>query len=143
MKYQQSLKRCSGLAFAATLASVLLSASPTVTAADPVYLTQPWFDRGPDLNLLKTASGSWLSVDNDGQLLVDQSIIPGQHQRFRFDTITECFGDYYMALNLGNHGFDWHRISEGNKFLTKEELLAKSGLVCTRVASVSRLCTLL
>jgi hypothetical protein len=105
----------------ATLASVLLSAAPTATAADPVYLTQPWFDRGPDLNLLQTAGGSWLAVDNDGRRLVDQSIISGKkNQRFRFDSITECFGDYYMALDLGNHGYDWCRISEGKKFLINE-----------------------
>jgi len=94
-----------------------------------VYLDQKWFNRGPAINLVKTTAGDyWQAIDNDGRLLVDQSIISDKrNHRFIFDSITECFGDYYMAINLGNHGYDWCCISEGKKFMTGEELSAMNG----------------
>ena len=90
------------------------------------YLTRTWFSRGAEVNLLKTPSGRWLAVDNDGQFLADESIIPRQHHPFRFDFIQRCSGDYYLARDKGNHGFDWYRVSDGRKFLSQESLRAQA-----------------
>jgi len=110
----------------AALCSVRLTAA--AQSGELVYLEQQWFNRAPELNLVKGAGGYWQALDNDGCLLVDQSIISDKRtQRFRFDSITESFGDYYMAIDLGNHGYDWYRVSNGKKFLASEELSAECG----------------
>jgi len=94
-------------------------------AAEPVYLDHIWEHRGPGLNLIRTAEGPALAVDDEGRHLADSSIMPDvRHQPFRFETLQRLADGFHLARNLGNHGFDWFRISDGTTFLDREALEA-------------------
>ncbi len=77
---------------------------PGVRAAEPVYLSQNWFHRGDDLNLMDTPAGRRLAVDNEGTYILDSSRIPSNPRiRVNFDSIQKV-GDAYIMGSIGGYG---------------------------------------
>ena len=113
--------------FALTAQGVVLAApSP---ANEPVYLAQPWFHRGPDVNLLTTPAKAKVAVDNEGRYLTDESI-GGKNNRFArlaLDSLQTSGGEFFVATQKGAYEgsflYTYYRISQGEKFLTKDAVV--------------------
>lgn len=101
-KLLSSSSTCTTLLVFATAATTLIPCQ--LLAAEPVYLSQSWFHRGDDVNLMDTPAGQRLAVDNEGKYILDSSRFP-RHPRIRmnFDSIQKIGGDYIMGT-VGPYG---------------------------------------
>lgn len=103
----------------ACLVNSAFAAQPQVT-----YLSQTWFHKADNLNLLDTEHGQRLAVDNQGRFLADESVAAKDRNiRFRFDSIHEHGGVFYLGRDLGNHGYDYIKLGARGKLLTGEQIL--------------------
>ena len=111
------------ISFIVACAALFLSHC-AILAAEPDYLSTTWFHRGPNLNLLTTASGYRVAVDNDGQHIADESLTPDDRNiKLALDALHEHQGEFYLGRDLGNHGYDWFKIGKRGQFLTGEQIL--------------------
>lgn len=104
----------------------LLLPVSSASAADSkvTYLSQAWFHKADNLNLLDTPRGQRLAVDNQGRHIADESLAPGNPNiRFLFDSIHELDGIYYIARDLGNHGYDYLEVGKRGSMLTGEQIM--------------------
>ena len=105
----------------------VLQAAPS-PAGEPVYLAQPWFHRGPDVNVLTTPANVTVAVDNEGRYLTDESI-GGKNNRFArlaLDSLQSSGGEYIVAMRKaayeGSFSYTYYRVSQGGKILTTSAL---------------------
>ena len=106
--------------FAGSIALAAVQVLGGAASGEPVYLAQPWFHRGPEVNLLTTSAGVRVAVDNEGHHLVDESI-NGRNSRARLalDSLQACGGEYYAAVQKDGYAasvsYAYFRISQGGK----------------------------
>lgn len=121
------IKRLAGVRFSLLplVAAATVLSPPGVRAAEPVYLSQTWFHRGDDLNLMDTPAGRRLAVDNEGNYVLDSSRIP-RHSRIRvnFDSIQKV-GDAYIMGTIGGYGRSSFAKIDLNAPATIPDLLSK------------------
>jgi len=116
-----------GLPDPAPLIELLFKEANPQPASQPVYLTQSWFHRGANVNLLTTPSGVRVAVDNDGRHVADESITAKNNRfaRLDLDSLQKCGSEYYLALPsgfMGNGTYTWYRASRGGQFLDEANL---------------------
>lgn len=104
----------------------LLLPVASASAEDPQvrYLSQTWFQKADNLNLLHTPGGHRLAVDNLGRYIADESLAPEDPNiKYQFDSIHERDGVYYIARFLGNHGYDYNKVGTRGNMLTGEQIM--------------------
>lgn len=105
---------------------MVMLASVPVHADQIIYLSCTWFHRGDNLNLLSTPGRQRLAVDNDGRYIADASVAPaGRFIKYRFDTLYEHDGEYFVGRNLGNLGYDYVSLGKRGNLLTGEQVEQK------------------
>lgn len=114
--------------FLTIVCSLSLTAfTPQAAHADEiVYLSQPWFHKADNLNLLTTQDGHRLVVDNASKHIVDVSTLPSDRNiKFDLDSIYEHDGVYYLGRYLGNHGYDYFALGTRDDMLTRDDIATK------------------
>jgi alpha-L-fucosidase 2 len=112
---------------ARSLTLLLLLVNPSFAADEKTaYLSGIWFQRAENLNLLTAADGRRIAVDNDGKHIADDSLAP-QNRNFKMfmDTLFEHEGIYYLARDLGNHGYEYIPIGSRENLLTGAQISEK------------------
>ena len=104
-----------------------LSALTSFAADPPVdYLSQTWFHKADNLNLLDTPGGQRLALDDRGRFIADESLAPSERNiKLRFDSIHEHNGTYYIGRYRGNHGYDYYKIGQRGHLLSGQQIIER------------------
>jgi len=97
------------------------------TPSEPVYLSQTWFHRGPEVNIFTTPEGEPVAVDNRGRYLTSDEINRFSHRSVKLPmrSLQKIRGDYYLAREAGYRGngiYQWFQVSDGDEFLAAQDV---------------------
>lgn len=106
----------------ASIVALMMTVS-IAQAQEVVYLSGKWFHKADSLNFLTTPGGSRLAVDNDGKHIADLLGSGDRNVKIDFDSLYEHDGIYYIARDLGNHGYDYIPLGKRGNLLSIEQVL--------------------